>query len=62
MRTEPFRKYYKDRVADSSEFSVEIFKLKSFYKGGGGAPLTFVNRSELPTDQSKSLVSMEISV
>ena len=32
MRIEPFRKYYKNRVADISEFSVEIFKLKYFYK------------------------------
>jgi hypothetical protein len=32
MRIELFHKYYKDRAADISEFSVEIFKLKSFYK------------------------------
>jgi hypothetical protein len=27
MLIEPFRKYYKDWVADISEFSLEIFKL-----------------------------------
>jgi hypothetical protein len=32
MRIEPFRKYHKDRVADISAFSLEIFKFKYFYK------------------------------